>query len=420
MSSKLALLGGKPVVTGPVTESWPQFDQDEATAVMEVLESGNWNHGPKCQEFEEEFARLQNAKYGLLCTCGTAALEVICRGAKIGVGDEVITSPYTFHGTCMGIMMAGGTVTFADIDPDTNNIDPDAIEVAITPRTRAIMVVHFGGLACDMNRILDIAAKHDLLVLEDAAHGWGAQYAGRGLGSWGLASGFSFQQSKNMTSGEGGIALTSDEEMADIIGCVINSGRSIYERAPEELRWGGNHRITDFLAAILLCQLERVEAQNDIREQNAAMLTRALSQLEGIDPIRRVPEATRVSWHVYGARFNKEAFEGVSRSVFMRALRAEGVPVGSGYSEPVYKNPVFQHDWQGGAYKPLAWTTTPDAPDYRDLQLPNVEQYCRERISISQTVMLTSENRMGEVVNAFEKVCGQAKELIGLENKEIS
>ena len=108
MSSKLALLGGKPVVTGPVTESWPQFDQDEATAVMEVLESGNWNHGPKCQEFEEEFARLQNAKYGLLCTCGTAALEVICRGAKIGVDDEVITSPYTFHGTCMGIMMAGG------------------------------------------------------------------------------------------------------------------------------------------------------------------------------------------------------------------------------------------------------------------------------------------------------------------------
>ena len=418
MASQLALLGGKPVITGPVAESWPQFDEDEATAVMEVLESGTWNHGSKSQEFEEEFARLQDTKYGLLCTGGTAALEVICRGARIGVGDEVITSPYTFSGTCMGIMVAGATVTFADIDPDTNNIDPEAIEAAITPRTRAVMVVHFGGLACDMKRIQEIADKNDLIVLEDSAHGWGAQYAGRGLGSWGLASGFSFQLSKNMTSGEGGIALTSDEETADIIGCAINSGRSIYDSAPDELRWGGNHRITDFLAAILLCQLERVEAQNDIREQNAAMLTRTLSQLEGIEPIRRLPEATRASWHVYGARYRAEEFEGVPRAVFMQGLRAEGVPVGGGYTEPVYKNPVFQHDWENSTYKPLAWTVTPDAPDYADLHLPNVEQYCKERLSISQTVMLASENRMREVANAFEKVREHASDLLDYSNRE--
>ncbi len=418
MSSQLALLGGKPVIEGPVAVPWPQYDEEEAAAIMEVLESGNWNRGSKCQEFEEEFARLQGAKYGLLCTGGTSALEVIYRGARIGVGDEVITSPYTFHGTCMGIMMAGATVTFADIDPQTNNIDPDAIEAAITPRTRAIMVVHFGGLACDMKRILDLAERNGLTVLEDAAHGWGAQYAGRGLGSWGAASGFSFQQSKNMTSGEGGIALTNDEEIADIIGCAINSGRSTYDRAPEELRWGANHRITDFLAAILLCQLDRLEKQNDIREQNAEMLGRTLSGLEGLEPIKRLPEATRVSWHVYGARYLADAFEGVSRSAFLQALRAEGVPASGGYTEPVYRNPVFQHDWSGSDYKPLAWTTSAHAPDYRNLHLPNVEAYCKERISISQTVMLASEQRMREVGNAFEKVCEHIEDLKSYSDQE--
>ncbi len=414
MADKLALLGGEPVVEGAVAEPWPQHDGAEQGALMEVLESGAWNYGAKCQAFEEEFARFQGAKYGVVCSGGTPALEAACRGAQIGVGDEVITSPYTFHGTCLGILMAGATVTFADIDPETNNIDPDEIEAAITPRTKGIMVVHFGGLACDMARIQAVADRHGLVVLEDACHGWGARYAERGLGSWGLASGFSFQRSKNMTSGEGGIALTNDETVADIIHCAINSGRSRYDKAPESLRWGANHRMNDFLAAILLCQLQRVEAQTEIREQNAAMLTRTLSQLEGIEPIRRLPEATRVSWHIYGARFVPEAFEGVSREVFMKALRAEGVPIGGGYAEPVYRNPVFQQDWKTSSYRPFAWE---GAPDYRDLYLPKVEQYCRERLSLSQTVMLTSEERMRDVTRAFVKVREHAKELVEISEK---
>ena len=415
MADKLALMGGRPVVEGPVAEPWPHYDETEAEALMEVLESRVWNYGPKCQEFEEEFARFQDAKYGVVCSGGTSALEAVCRGAQIGVGDEVITSPYTFHATCLGILKAGAVVTFADIDPETNNIDPDEIEAAITPRMKAVMVVHFGGLACDMARIQEIADRHGLAVLEDACHGWGAQYAGRGLGSWGLASGVSFQQSKNMTSGEGGIALTNDETVADIIHCALYAGRSRYDRAPEHLRWGANHRMNDLTAAVLLCQLERVVEQTEIREQNAAMLTRTLSRLEGIKPIRRLPEATRVSWHIYGARFVQEEFEGVSRDLFMKALRAEGVSVGGGYSEPVYRNPVFQQDWKANPYKPFAWE---DAPDYRDLYLPGVEQYCKERISLSQTVMLASEERMRDVARAFEKVRDHARELVEVSEKE--
>ncbi len=410
-ADKLAILGGEKAVQGPVAERWPQYDQTEEDALKEVLESRQWYNGPKCKEFEETFARYQDAAYGVACNGGTVALEMICRGAGIGVGDEVITSPYTFIGTCAAILKAGATVTFADIDPETNNIDPEAIESAITPRTKAVMVVHFGGLACDMKRIQEIADRHNMVVLEDACHGWGAQYDGKGLGSVGLASGFSFQQSKNMTAGDGGIALTSDEALADAIGCAVSAGRSRYEQAPDMMRWGGNHRMTEFVAAVLLCQLARVEAQTDIREENAAVLARTLSEIEGIQPVRRLPEANRVSWHVYAARFFPEQFEGISRETFMKAMRAEGVSVGGGYAQPVYRHAVFQQDWEASSYKPFAWPMLENAPDYRGLSLPKAEQYCKERLSISQTALLASEERMREVCQAFVKVREHAKAL---------
>ncbi|MDE2890215.1 MAG: DegT/DnrJ/EryC1/StrS family aminotransferase [Gemmatimonadota bacterium] len=411
MSGRLALFGGEPELAQAISDPWPQFDETEETILLEVLRSRNWNYGPRCQEFEEKFARFQDAAYGVVCSGGTNALEAACRGAQIGIGDEVITSPYTFHGTCMGILAAGAAVTFADIAPNSDNIDPDAIEAAITHRTKAIMVVHFGGLACDMRRIRSIADRHDLVVLEDACHGWGASYMGRGLGSWGLASGFSFQRSKNITSGEGGIALTNDEDVADRMNCVINSGRSRFDRAPEGLRWGGNHRMTEFSAAILLCQLERVRKQTEIREQNAAMLTRTLSRVDGIEPVERLPEATRASWHIYGARYEPEEFDGVSRERLLQALRAEGVPASGGYTEPVYRNPVFQSDWKAGSYRPFAWTMMDDAPDYRSLHLPNVEAACKDRIWLSQSVLLASEAKMTDLCRAFEKVRTHAADL---------
>ncbi len=417
MPEKLAILGGEPTIDGRVAPEWPQFDQAERQAVLEALESRKWNQGAKVEAFEEAFAAFQDAEYGVACTGGTVALEIACRAAGVGVGDEVITSPYTFGGTVVAILKAGATPTFADIDPDTNNIDPDEIEKAITPRTRAVMVVHFGGLACDMKRIHAIARKHNLAVLEDAAHGWGASYEDRGLGSLGLASGFSFQQSKNMTAGEGGIALTNDEGVADAMACAVNAGRSRYNKAPEHMHWGGNHRMAELGAAVLLCQLQRVEAQTDVREQNAAQLTRTLSQIEGIDPIKRLPEATRVSWHAYGARFYPEAFEGVSREAFVRAMHAEGVPVSTGYREPVYKNVALQQDWNSLPYTPFAWTGSDEAPDYKSMYLPRAEQYCKERLTLSQTLLLAEEDKMQDVCHAFQKVRDQAKALKDWEAK---
>ena len=407
--AELALLGGEREVKEKDDIFWPMYDAGERDALVEVLESRAWYNSSKCQEFEETFAAFQDAKYGVACTGGTVALEMICRGAGIGVGDEVITSAYTFIGTCSGILKAGATVVFCDIDPDTNTLDVAEVESLITDRTKGIMPVHFGGLACDLQRLLDIAERHNLAILEDAAHGWGSTYRDRGLGSWGLASGFSFQQSKNMTGGDGGIALTNDEAVADAIGCATNVGRSRYGRTEESRQWGGNHRMTEFVAAVLLCQLKRIPEHTEIREQNGAMLTRTLSEVEGIEPIHRLEDATRVNWHVYGARYLSEAFEGVSRDAFIRAMRAEGVPVSTGYETPVYKHPVFQEDWKARDYTPFAWTDA--AQDYRSLHLPKVEQYCRERLSISQRALLTSETRMRDMSRAFVKVRENADKL---------
>ena len=169
--------------------------------------------------------------------------------------------------------------------------------------------------------------------------------------------------------------------------------------------------MTEFVAAVLLCQLARVEAQTDIREENAAVLARTLSEIEGIQPVRRLPEANRVSWHVYAARFFPEQFEGISRETFMKAMRAEGVSVGGGYAQPVYRHAVFQQDWEASSYKPFAWPMLENAPDYRGLSLPKAEQYCKERLSISQTALLASEERMREVCQAFVKVREHAKAL---------
>lgn len=405
----LAILGGEPAITEPILHPWPHHDAAEKKAVLGVLESGNWYNGDRVREFEARFAEMQNARYGVACTGGTVALEAALRAAGVGVGDEVITSPYTFIGTCSAILKTGAAIRFVDVDPDTNNLDIRQIEDAVSSHTKAVMLVHFGGLACDVTQLLQIAEKHGLVVLEDACHSWGAKFKDQGLGSWGLASGFSFQQSKNMTSGDGGIALTNDEAVADAIGCAINQGRSRFDKADERLRWGSNHRMTEFAAAILLVQMSRLPEHVEIREQNAAMLNRTLDQIPGITPNKRHPDATVVSWHVYGARYHEKVWDSLPRDVFRKAMQAEGLVIGLGYPEPVYRNGVFQQDWANSTdIRPFPWAGEDWVQDYRTLKLPKVEKYCAsERLSIRQAALLASERAMTQACGAIEKVWEQ-------------
>ncbi len=216
-----------------------------------------------------------------------------------------------------------------------------------------------------------------------------------------------------MTCGDGGIALTDDEAVADAIGCAINQGRSRYGKADPRLQWGGNHRMTEFSAAILLAQMSRLPEHVEIREQNAGMLTRLLTNISGLEPCKRDPGATVVSWHVYGGRYFEDEWDGLPREIFVKAMAAEGVSLTTGYPEPVYKDTVFQQDWANSeVIRPFAWAAEDWVQDYRSLNLPKVEQYCIERISLKHTSLLVSESEMKATCDVFEKMWEYRGELV--------
>jgi len=419
--SKLAVFGGTPERAKPFP-SWPAFDENEEEAVLEVIRSGNWwrySHGEAVQaaaaeagqppskvaEFQGAFARMQGAKYGIACANGTAALDVTLKALGVGPGDEVIVPPYTFIATATAPLAVNAVPIFADIDFETFNIAPQRVEEAITARTKAIIPVHFAGQAADMDALLDIARRHNLAVVEDAAHGHGGTWKGRGLGSIGHAGTFSFQASKNMTAGEGGLITTSDRGLAELCESYIWGGRKIGRPWYEHTRLGWNYRMTEFQGAILLQQLKRLEAQSAKRRQNASYLDARLSKLPGIRPLR-VPEyVTGHSYHLYIFCFDERQF-GVSRPEFLAALLAEGVSCLAGYAHPLYKNPMFlrQDFYPRGC--PLTCGHYDRAIDYASFEAlcPNAERACREAVWLEHRQLLAEREDMDDIVHAIEKI----------------
>ncbi|MGZ9234620.1 MAG: DegT/DnrJ/EryC1/StrS family aminotransferase, partial [Anaerolineales bacterium] len=208
---KPAILGGKPTKTNPFP-AWPQYDQNEEKALMEVLHSGVWwrTPGTKTLQFEQDFAKYHQVDYGVACTNGTAAIEIAMAAIGVGLGDEVIVPDFTFVATASAVLSVGALPVMVDVDPDTFNINSDLVEKAITPRTKAIICVHVGGMPCDMDRLQEIAKKHNILLVEDCAHAHGSEWKGQKVGSMGACGTFSFQASKLMTAGEGGIIVTKN------------------------------------------------------------------------------------------------------------------------------------------------------------------------------------------------------------------
>lgn len=399
---KLALHGGEPAHPGP-WPSWPVHDEREREALLAVLESGKWWYGERVREFEEKFAAFQNARFGITCTNGTAALELALIGAGIGAGMEVIVPPYTFVATATAVLKANAVPVFVDIELDTLNLDAGQIEAAITERTAAILPVHFAGLPADMDRVLAIARGHKLRVIEDSAHGWGSRWRGKGCGALGDAGGFSFQLSKNITAGEGGIILTDDPELADTIRSLSNVGRGKDKPWYEHYLTGGNYRMTEFQAAILLAQLSRLEEQTERRARNAAILNEGLADIEGLWPLREDPRATRRSYHLYGMRVLAEEF-GASRDRFVEAIRAEGIPAGPGYPHPLYRNPLFQRKGDGPTYCPVSCPYYGREMDYTKVLCPNAERACQEVVWLPQWALLGTEDDMRQTVAAARKV----------------
>jgi dTDP-4-amino-4,6-dideoxygalactose transaminase len=407
--SRLALHGGAPAARRE-WPAWPVWGEAERTNLLDVLESGKWWFGERIRQFEDAFARFHGVRYGVSCTNGTTAIEMGLRALGVVRGDEVVVPPYTFVATASAVVTVGAVPVFADIEPDTLCIDPNDVERKITPRTKAVIPVHVAGRFADMDGLSRVAAKHNLHILEDAAHAWGSLLDGKGPGTVGRCATFSFQISKNITSGEGGILLTNDEDLADLCRSATNCGRRKGAAWYDHDYLGSNLRLTEFQAAVLLAQLARLDEQIARRERGAAILDRRLAQLPGIRLIRPEPRMTRRSYHMYIFRID-EAELGVSRDRFVDALNAEGVPATRGWYHPLYANGVFQKASTERAEHPIISPLSGKGLDYTRVRCPVAEQVCRDAVWIGQNVLLADESDISAVADAIEKVCASAKEI---------
>ena len=258
MRGSPAVLGGEKVRTRPFP-TWPIFGAEEERRLLGVLRSGKWGklHGHEVAEFEQRFAAMHGCKHGVGVVNGTVSLRIALLAGGIGAENEVIVPPYTFLATATAVIEANAIPVFADINLETFNLDPRSVEAAITPRTRAIIPVHVAGQAADMDAIMALARKHNLLVIEDAAHAHGASYKNHPAGSIGHAGSFSFQSSKNLTGGEGGLLVTSDDTFAEACRSIHNCGRMAGGLWYEHHVISGNYRLGEFQGAVLNAQLDR-------------------------------------------------------------------------------------------------------------------------------------------------------------------
>jgi len=412
MVERLAMDGGRPVRSRPFP-AWPVFGEGEQQRLLKVLNSGQWGRlsGDQVAEFEQRFAACHEAAHGVAVVNGTVALRIALLAAGIEAGDEVIVPPYTFLATATAVVEANATPIFADVDLETFNIDPAAVEAAVTDRTRAIIPVHVGGLPADMDAILDIARRHNLTVIEDAAHAHGAAYKGRRVGALGDMGCFSFQSSKNLTAGEGGIVLSNDENLAARCRSIHNCGRVAGGQWYEHHVIAGNYRLGEFAGAVLNAQLDRLDELAETRDANGRYLAEQLADTPGLHTQKRTADCTRHAYHLFFFRVEAETF-GAPRNAVVRALVAEGVPASRGYLLPLYRQPVFA-DRAFGPYTGYA-SARPNL-NYAATSCPNCETICNEQGAwLTQNLLLGTKKDMDDIVRAFKKVHDNAERLTEL------
>jgi dTDP-4-amino-4,6-dideoxygalactose transaminase len=321
--------------------NWPVYGEREMELLREVLESGSWGgFNDIVTRFEEDFASYQNCRYGVSAFNGTVTLEAALAVCGIGPADEVIVPAISFISTATAVSRTGAIPVFVDIEPLTFNMDPDRAAQAMTPRTKAIIVVHFGGLVADMDRFGRIASEHGLVLIEDAAHAHGSEWRGKRAGSYGLAGSFSFQNSKVMTAGEGGILTSNDAGFAERARSFVNQGRREGGGWFHHYTLGTNLRITAFQAAVLTAQLERLPEQICTRDRNARRLRNALSDVPGLRFQEVAPEAAVHSWYLLLGRIDSARF-GRTRDEFHRTMSEAGIPCTPFYPHPLYGNPMY-------------------------------------------------------------------------------
>jgi dTDP-4-amino-4,6-dideoxygalactose transaminase len=408
--SALALRGGSPVRTTPFT-SWPEHGIAEEEAVVRAVRSGKWGRqeGSEVAQFEQDFARYHDSTYGIAVLNGSISLKIALLAAGIQAGDEVIVPPYTFLATASVVVEVNAVPVFVDVHPDSYCLDPIKVEAAITPRTKAIMVVHLGGLAADMDALIAIAKKHNITLIEDAAHAHGGEYKGKKLGSLGDMGSFSFQSSKNLCSGEGGLITTNNTKLEEIARSIHNCGRSAGGAWYGHQILGGNNRLSEIQGALLSAQLTRLEAQTKRRDANGRYLNEKLGEIPGLSPLPRDQGETIHPYHLYVFRYNANAWDGIPRARFLEAMIAEGIVVSGGYTVPLYEQPVFQYKRFG----PYSGANGYDADLAANAaRCPVTEKASREEgCWLTQNYLLGTQEDMDDIVRAAAKVYENRQDL---------
>jgi dTDP-4-amino-4,6-dideoxygalactose transaminase len=395
MADRLAIDGGKPArrATSP---TWPVSGAREEELLLQVLHDGDWGEltGGMTREFARRFAAFQGAAHAVPVPNGTLALELALETLGVGHGDEVITIAYTFIATPGAILSMSANPVFVDIDPHTNTIDPARIETAITPSTKAIVPVHIGGLPADLDGVLEVANRHGIPVLEDACQAWGAAWKGTPVGAIGAMGAFSFQASKNLNAGEGGLVLTNDHALYERAWAIHDVGRRP-DGAPYVPEMPGRDlRMTEWQAAILIAQLERLPDAMDRRDRSARTLTDGLADIPGLVPLTVDERVTRHAWHLYQVRYDPDAFGGRDREAFLRAINAEGVEATAGY-RPLTAEPALLNAMRDRFGPP----SVADLPP-----VPHAERAGERTVWLPQTLLLGDDEDMQDVVAACRKV----------------
>ncbi|MSU58577.1 MAG: DegT/DnrJ/EryC1/StrS family aminotransferase [Pedosphaera sp.] len=405
MANQLAVKGGTPVRTKPFI-SWPIIGDEERKLLLEVYDSGVWAFGgPREAEFAKKFAEFCGAKEALCVTNGSISLELALRALGVGPGDEVIVPGLTWLATAWAAVQVGATPVFADIREVDWCIDPEDVRRKISPRTKAIIPVHLYNQCAEMDELVEIAKKHSLAIVEDCAHAHGSQWNGRGIGTIGNIGSFSFQQSKAMTAGEGGVLTTNDEALAQKIYGLKNCGRPWRDG---KCGFGGNYRITELQAALLLPQLARFESQLKTKTESIARFREKMAKVPGVKLTPPKSKVTRQGLYGVSLNYDPDAFAGMTQDILVSALKAEGIPTQVPYS-PVYLSPL----WTPG--RDLIRCEPGVKPEDRlglKSKCPVTERVAQETgIVILHHIFLGPATDADEIAAAFEKVQANAGEL---------
>ena len=406
--SALALLGGKKA-KGKAFPVWPCYDKNEEQALKEVLESRVWwrTPGTRTLEFERAFAKFQAARHGIAVTNGTAALEVTMAAVGITAGDEVIVPDFTFVATASAVLSANALPVMVDVDPATYCINPDLVEEAITPRTKAIVAVHMGGHPADLDRLRQIASRQRLALIEDSAHAHASEWRGQRVGTFGVAGTFSFQASKLMTAGEGGMIISNNDKFERQARSVHDCGRMPGEWFYSHFIYGSNYRLSEWQGAVLNVQLNRLDQQTRLRHQNSCLLDRLLCEIPGITPQKLDERCTRNGHYAYIFHVNKKQFANISTDRFIEAMNAEGIPNQASYP-PLHKLHMFRN----GKYRSrLSGKQATQKHAFLKNKFPVTHKAAWETVWIPQPALLGDEEDMHEIAAALGKIQKNANQL---------